>query len=95
MLDKEKSILYNNVEWKRLWGQRNETPPTTPNVGLHPEKEMLGIWWDSKDILYSKFLSENQTINSSNYRFQLVKLKTSLNENQLELVNKTHNLPSG
>lgn len=62
VLDKEKSILYNNVERKRLWGQQNKTPPTTQNVGLHPEKEMLGMWWDSKDILYSKFLSENQLI---------------------------------
>ena len=24
----EKQILYNNVEWKRLWGKRNEPPPT-------------------------------------------------------------------
>ena len=26
----EKWILYNNVEWKRLWSKQNETPPTTP-----------------------------------------------------------------
>ena len=42
----EKWILYSNVEWKRLWGMRNEPPPTTPKVGLHPKTVMLCIWWD-------------------------------------------------
>ena len=28
----EKWILYNNVEQKRLWGKRNEPPPTTPKA---------------------------------------------------------------
>ena len=40
----EKWILYNNVEWKRSWGKRNEPPPTTPKAGLHPKKVMLCIW---------------------------------------------------
>ena len=39
----EKWILYNNVEGKRLWGMRNELPPTTPKAGLHPKKMMLCI----------------------------------------------------
>ena len=39
----EKWILYNNVEWKRSWGKRNEPPPTTPKAGLHPKKLMLCI----------------------------------------------------
>ena len=28
--DDGKSILYNNVEWKRSWGKQNEPPPTIP-----------------------------------------------------------------
>ena len=34
----EKWILYNNVEWKRSWGKRNEPPTTTPNASLHPRR---------------------------------------------------------
>ena len=46
----EKWILYNKVEWKKVWGKRNEPPPITPKAGLHPKK-MMCIWWDWKDIL--------------------------------------------
>ena len=55
----EKWILYNNVEQKRLWGKRNEPPPTTPKACLHPKKEMLCIWWDWKGVLYYELLLEN------------------------------------
>ena len=48
----EKWILYNNVEWKRSWGKRNEPPLTTPKAGLHPKEVMLYIWWDWKGVLY-------------------------------------------
>ena len=47
----EKWILYNNAEWKRSWGKRNEPPPTTPKASLHPKKVMLCIWWDWKGVL--------------------------------------------
>ena len=49
----EKWILYNNVELKRLWGKRNEPPPTTQKAGLHPKKVMCvygGIGRDSSII---------------------------------------------
>ena len=45
----EKWLLYNNVEWRRWWGKRNEPPPTTPKASLHPKKVMLCIWWDWKE----------------------------------------------
>ena len=63
----EKRIVYNNVEQKRLWGKRNEPPPTTPKAGLHPKKVMLCIWWDWKGVLYYELLLENQTMNSNKY----------------------------
>ena len=63
----EKWILYNNVEWKRSWGKRNEPPPTTPKASLHPKKVILCIWWDWKGVLYYEFPPENQTINSNKY----------------------------
>ena len=80
----EKWILYNNVEWKRLWGKRNEPPPITPKASFHPKKMMLCIWWDWKEVLYYELLPENQTINSNKYCSQLDQLKAALDEKRPE-----------
>ena len=50
MTGHEKWILYNNVDWRRSWGKRNELPPTTPEARLHP-KVMLCLQWDWKGVL--------------------------------------------
>ena len=84
----EKWILYNNVEWKRLWGKWNEPPPTTPKSSLHPKKVMLCIWWDWKGVLYYELLPENQMINSNKYCSQLDQLKAALDEKCLESVKR-------
>ena len=55
----EKWILYNNVEWKRSWGKRNEPAPTTPKAGLHPKKVMLCI------CVYGGIGSESSIMSSS------------------------------
>ena len=51
MTGHEKWILYNNVDWRRSWGKRNELPPTTPEASLHPKKVMLCLQWDWKGVL--------------------------------------------
>ena len=84
----EKWILYNNVEWKRLWGKRNEPPPTTPKAGLHTKKVMLCIRWDWKGGLYYELIPENQTINSNKYCSQLDQLKAALDKKHPVLVNR-------
>ena len=84
----EQRTLYNNVEWKKSWGKRNEPPPTTPKAGLHPKNVMLHIWWDRKGVLYYELLPENQTINSNSYCSQLDQLKAALDEKCPELVNR-------
>ena len=86
----EKWILYNNVEWKRLWGKRNEPPPTTPKAGLRQKKVMLCIRWDWKGVLYYELLPESQTINSDKYYSQLDQLKAALDEKRPELINREH-----
>ena len=87
MTGDEKWILYNNVEWKRSRGKRNE-PPNTPKAGLHPKKVMLCIWWDWKGVLYYELLPENKTINSYKYCSQLDQLKAALDEKHPELVKR-------
>ena len=84
----EKGILYNNVEWKRLWGKQNETPPTTPKAGLHPKKVKLCRWRDWKGVLYYELLPENQTTNSNKYCSQWDQQKDALDKKCPELVNR-------
>ena len=84
----EKGILYNNVEWKRLWGKQNETLPTTPKAGLHPKKVKLCRWWDWKGVLYYELLPENQTTNFNKYCSQWDQLKDALDKKCPELVNR-------
>ena len=86
----EKWILYNSVEWKRLWGKQNEPPPTTPKADIHAKKVRLCIWWDWMGVFYYELLPENQMIHSSKYCSQWDQLKASLDENLLELVNRKH-----
>ena len=84
----KKWIQYNDVTWKRSWGQQNESPPTTSKASLHPKKVMLCIWWDWKGILYYELLVENQTINFNKYCSQLDQLKAVLNKKLWGLVNR-------
>ena len=37
----EKWVLYNNVKQKIAWGKRNEAPPTSSKLSLHPMKVLL------------------------------------------------------
>ena len=87
--DDEKWILYNNVDQKRSWGNRNGLPPTTPKAGLHPKKVMLCIWWDCKGILYCELLLESQTVNHK-YCSQLDQLKATLNKKHPKLVSRKY-----
>jgi hypothetical protein len=43
VMGNEKWILYNNVEWKRLWDKQNEPPPTTSKASLCPKKVVLEL----------------------------------------------------
>ena len=77
-----KWILYNYLEWKRLWGKWNEQPQIKPKVGLHLKEVMLCTWYDWKWVLYYELLLENKTkqkTNSRKYCSQLDQLKAVLN----------------
>ena len=89
----EKWILYNNVEWKRLWGKQNE--PTSHTKGQSSSKEGDVVYMVGLGVLYYELLLENQTINSNIYCSQLDQMKAALDEKRPENRQKTHNLPSG
>ena len=82
----EKWILYNNVEWKRLWGKQNE--PTSHTKGQSSSKEGDVVYMVGLGVLYYELLLENQMINSNMYCSQLDQLKAALDKKHLELVNR-------
>ena len=84
-------ILYNDMEWKRLWSKGNEPLPTTAKDGLHLKNVMLCIWWDcGEGILCYEFLLENQMINSNKDCSQIDQLKAMLDKKLPELDNRKH-----
>ena len=84
------------MAWKRLWGKRNEPPPSTPKASFHPKKVVLHIWWDWKGVLYYDFLLENQIINSNQYCSQWAQLKAANRWKSPGITQKKmYNLPSG
>ena len=95
VMGSEKSILYNNVEWTRLWGNWNEPPLTTPKTSLHPKKVISCVWWDWKGIPYYELLSENQTINSNKCFSQLDQLKAVLDQERLKFVSRKRKSSTG
>lgn len=55
----EKWIVYNNVERKRSWSRRDDSPPTTSKADIHQRKVMLSVWWDFKSIVFFELLPRN------------------------------------
>ena len=90
----EKWILYNNVEWKRSWGKRNEPPPITPKAGLHPKKVMVCIWWDWESSIMSAFRKTKRFIPKVLLPTRPTESSTWRKASRISQ-QKTHNLPSG
>ena len=63
----EKWVLYKNVQRKRSWSNRGQTPLSAPKDGSHPKKLMLCVWWDSKIIVYFELLQPNETVTAELY----------------------------
>lgn len=57
-------------------------------AGLHPKKMMLCNMVGSEGSLCYELLLENQTTNANKYGSQLDQVKTALDENHAELVNR-------
>ena len=81
---------YCTIMWNgRVHGpSKINPPPTMPKSSLLPKKVMLCIWWDWNGVLYCEVFLKNQMINSSKYCFLLDQLKTALDEQHPELVNR-------
>jgi len=84
----EKWIVYNNIQRKRSWEQRNKLPQIISKPGLHPNKIMLSIWWDWKGVVFYELLPKNKMINLDVYCGQLDKLNAAIHKKRPELVNR-------
>ena len=55
----EKWKLYNNVEWKKLWGMGDEPPPTRTKASLQPKKMKLCICRTGRESSIMRFWKTN------------------------------------
>ena len=55
----EKWKLYNNVEWKKLWGIGNEPPPTRIKASLQPKKMRLCTCRTGRESSIMRFWKTN------------------------------------
>ena len=77
----EKWITYDNNVRKRLWSKPGEASQTGAKPVLTPRKVMLSVWWDWKGIVHHELLEAGQTINSTLYYQQLMRLKQAIEKN--------------
>ena len=74
----EKWITYNNHMRKRPWSKPGAGSQTVARPVLTPRKVMLGVWCDWKGIVHHELLEPGQTINSTLYCQQLMRLKQAI-----------------
>ena len=74
----EKWIRYDNNVLKRSWSKPGDASQTVAKLVLTPRKVMLSVWWDWKGIAHHELLEPGQTINSTLYCQQLMRLKKAI-----------------
>ena len=87
----EKWITYDNNVGKRSWlkpGEASQTVAKNAKPALTPRKGMLRIWWDWKGIVHHELLGPDQTINSTLYCQQLMRLKQTIQKRRPKLINR-------
>lgn len=84
----EKWIKYENVVRKRSWSKKGELPKTASKPGLTQKKVLLSVWWDYQGIIHYELLPPGQTINSSLYCQQLVRLQQAIEKKRPSLYNR-------
>ncbi|MBJ5445286.1 hypothetical protein JGG59_23965, partial [Salmonella enterica subsp. enterica serovar Derby] len=63
--------------------QHAESGFDASKLGIHDRKVMQCIWWDQVGVVYSELLQPGET-NAEWYRHQLLHVKHSLTEKQLQ-----------
>ena len=84
----EKWITYDNNVRKRSWSKPGETLQTVAKPVFTPRNVMLSVWWDCNGIVHHELLGPGQTINSTLYCQQLMRLKQAIKKKRPELINK-------
>ena len=77
----EKWITYDNNVRKRSWSKPGKASQTVAKPVLTPRKVMLSVWWYWKGIAHHELLEPGQTINSTLYCQQLMRLTRAIKKN--------------
>ena len=73
---------------KRSGRELDMSAQSISKADIHQKKVMLGVWWDSKGIVYFEMLPRKQTINSNVCCRQLIKLNSEIKEKWPELATR-------
>jgi len=84
----EKWVTYDNNVRKRSWSKLDKATQTVAKPGLTPRKVMLCVWWDWKGIVHHELLQPGQTIDSTVYCQQLMRLKHAIEVKRPEFINR-------
>ena len=74
----EKWIRYENPDNRPEWLSEGESPQPRISKPLHPKKNLLCVWWDSRGIIYQEVLNDGETITSERYVGQLKNLNAAI-----------------
>ena len=75
--------FYDNVQRKKQWIDKNESPPTTPKTEFHGRNFMLYVWRHHRAIIHFAFLKHNQIVNADLYSQNLLCVHEIFSENVL------------
>ena len=64
MIGDETWVQYNNSRPKMQWLSPNESPQSTPKLGLHPKKALLCVWCSIRGVIHFEVLKTGQTVNA-------------------------------
>ncbi|WKY10318.1 hypothetical protein Q1695_002566 [Nippostrongylus brasiliensis] len=70
---------------RHAWVPAEKKPPAIPKGGPKPRKEMPGVFWDVRGILYWKLCPSGSTVNSEVYCNQLQKLSDAVRVTRPEI----------
>ena len=72
-------VKYSNPVRKGQLVGRYEQPEPEPKGDMHPKKQMLSAWWDSKGLIYWELLKPGTTVTAEVYSAQLHRLRDAIN----------------
>ncbi|VDL87437.1 unnamed protein product [Nippostrongylus brasiliensis] len=80
--------MYDNRKRRYVWLGKDCPPTSFPKPDLHPKRDMLTVWWFSKDLIQYRILQPGQTITAETYCCDLIVMFEKLRKMWPAVVNR-------